>query len=564
LKKGKAHSLDAVRCNRLAKSDARKHNPVFLFAERRMSSRRVLLASAVSLTAALTGCGGGSDAPAPAPAPAPTPAPPAVPLPPLPADPEIRVSAETPFVAGCSGTTSGTEYRNAEVEPHVAINPLDPNNLVINWQQDRWSVGGASGVVSAATLDGGVTWTRIMLPFSRCGGGNASNGGNYGRATDPWLTFSPNGSVYQMALAFEGGSLQPGSTSAMLVARSTDGGRTWGATTSLIISGSTFFNDKNTITADPTDARYVYAVWDRLALAGGGPSMLARTTDSGTTWEAATVIYDPGPQSQTIGNQVVVLPNGTLINAFTRIDPGANNTTVASIHVIRSTDQGASWSPPIKVADLLAVGARDPATNVPIRDGNIIAEIAVAPNGQVLIVWQDARFSGGAVDGIALSRSTDGGLTWSVPAQVNSAPTVPAFTPSIRVRPDGTIGISYYDLRSNTTATATLPTDLMLARSLDGVNWSEVRLTPTFDLITAPQAGGGYFLGDYQGLVAAGNVFPVYVRTTGSTINRTDVYACSRARSPRHRCARRPSPPVHHCRRWRQTRCNAPATTRPA
>ncbi|HSQ09630.1 MAG TPA: hypothetical protein VLN25_03290, partial [Burkholderiaceae bacterium] len=48
---------------------------------------------------------------------------------------------------------------------------------------------------------------------------------------------------------------------------------------------------------------------------------------------------------------------------------------------------------------------------------------------------------------------------------------------------------------------------------------------PTFDLITAPQAGG-YFIGDYFGLAASGNVFiPVYVRTTGSTTNRTDVFA---------------------------------------
>jgi hypothetical protein len=455
----------------------------------------------------------------------PAPAPPPVTLPPLITDTEVRISADTTFSASCSGTSSGTEFRNAEVEPQVALNPVDPDNLVASWQQDRWSSGGANGIVTASSTDGGVTWTRAAFEVSRCGGGNSSNGGNYGRATDPWVTFAPDGVAFQMALAFEGSALQPGSSSAMLVARSTDGGRRWSPATPLIVSGSSFFNDKNSITADPTDARYVYAVWDRLALAGGGPALLARTTDGGLTWEGARVIYDPGSRSQTIGSQIVVLPNGTLVNAFTQIDPGPGGAEAASIQVIRSTDRGGSWSGPIKVADLLAVGARDPVTRQPIRDGSILPAIAVAPSGQLLIAWQDARFSGGTVDGIALSRSTDGGLTWSTPAQINSARSVPAFTPTIRVRADGTIGITYYDLRSNTEDPATLPTELILARSIDAANWTEVRLTPTFDLAIAPQAGG-YFIGDYHGLAASGNVFiPVFVRTNGGTANRTDVFA---------------------------------------
>ena len=489
----------------------------------------LLLATAVSVITALSACGGDSSStpapPRPSPPPAPTPAPAPAALPPLITDTEVRISADSPFATNCSGTSSGTEYRNAEVEPQVALNPTNPDNLVASWQQDRWSSGGASGVVTASSTDGGLTWTRAAFAVSRCGGGNAANGGNYGRATDPWVTFAPDGVAFQMALAFNGNALQPGSSSAMLAARSVDGGRTWSATTTLILSDSNFFNDKNSITADPTDARYVYAVWDRLAAAGGGPVLLARTTDSGLTWEAARVIYDPGTRSQTIGSQIVVLPNGTLVNAFTQIDPGPNGTEAASIQVIRSTDRGGSWSGPTKVADLLAVGVRDPATQQPVRDGAILPAIAAAPNGQLLIAWQDARFSGGTFDGIALSRSSDGGLTWSAPAQVNSARDVPAFTPTIRVRADGTIGITYYDLRSNTADPATLPTDLMLARSTDATNWTEVRLTPTFDLATAPQAGG-YFLGDYHGLAASGNVFiPVFVRTTGSTSDRTDVYA---------------------------------------
>lgn len=494
-----------------------------------MALRSALLACAVVGCAVVAACGGGSEptsAPLPTPMPpAPTPVPPPAPLPPIISDPEVRVSADTPFLAGCSGVSSGTEYRNAEVEPYVAVNPLNPANWIALWQQDRWNSGGASGIVSAVTLDGGVTWTRSPSPVSRCGGGNLVNGGDYARATDPWVTFSMNGIAYQMALAFDGASLRPGSRSAMLVARSGDGGLTWGPVTTLIESDSSFFNDKNTITADPTDSNYVYAVWDRLALAGGGPSLLARTTDGGMSWEVATVIYDPGSASQTIGNQVVVLPDGTLLNVFTQLDPGPSGTTLASIRIIRSSDKGATWSAAIKVADLLAVGARDPATGQTIRDGSILPAIAVASSGQVLIAWQDARFSGGSIDGIALARSSDGGLTWSAPAQVNSVRTVHAFTPAVRVRSDGMIGITYFDLRSNTPDPTTLLTDLVLARSADGTNWTETRLVPAFDLDTAPVASGGYFIGDYHGLAVTDAFIPVYVRTAGSAANPTDVYA---------------------------------------
>jgi hypothetical protein len=457
----------------------------------------------------------------------PTPAPPIAPAPPLLPDPEVRVSTPSTFATGCTGTAStGTTYVNAEVEPHVAVNPVNQNNLIAAWQQDRWSDGGASGTLGAVSMDGGSTWTVTMAPFSRCSGGNTVNGGDYARATDPWVTFAANGTAYQMALSINGGTFAPGSGTAMLVARSTNGGLNWSSLTPLIVSGSTFFNDKNTITADPLDANYVYAVWDRLASTGGGPLMFARTTDGGLTWEAARNIYDPGVNSQTIGGQIVVLPSGVLLAIFTQLDP-VGAITVANLNLIRSTDRGATWtSTPIRIADMRGIGARDPDTGTVIRDGAIIPQMAVAPNGTAYTVWQDARFSNGARDGIALARSTDAGLTWSAPVQVNSVPAAVAFTPSIHVRADGTIGVTYFDLRSNTSDPLTLPTEAILARSSNGTTWRENSITGSFNLANAPALPGGLFLGDYMGLSSSNGFFvPVYVRTNATTANRTDVYA---------------------------------------
>jgi hypothetical protein len=410
-------------------------------------------------------------------------------------------------------------FENAEVEPMIAVNPANPANLVGVWQEDRWSDGGAHGLMTGYSFDGGRTWARTTAALSRCAGGNAANGGDYERATDPWVTFAPDGTAYQISVSFSGQENQPGSSSGVLVSRSADGGISWSAPTTLIRDGPAAFNDKEAITADSTDARYVYAVWDRLA-GNGGPTYFARTTDGGATWEPARAILDPGANSQTLNNQIVVLPSGTLINFFTLFNP---NPTLA---VIRSTDKGITWSAPIVIAQAIALGTQDPDTGTGIRDSATLGSIAVSRQGVLVAAWQDSRFTAGVRDGIAVSRSTDGGLTWSVPGRVNFDAGVPAFSPTVTVRDDGRIGVTYFDYRNNTADPTTLPTDLWLSQSMDGVNWVESHVAGPFDLSIAPNALG-LFIGDYHALTSIGTTFvPFFVQTNnGNLANRTDVFA---------------------------------------
>ena len=473
---------------------------------------------AVCATAAgLTGCGGGGRGSSTPPTPAPQ----------FP-DSLVRVSAASPFGPNCDGTgqTAGLNL-NAEVEPSLAANPRDPGNLIGVWQQDRWSTGSARGIVAGVSLDGGVSWQQQAMPFSRCAGGTPANGGDYARVSDPWVTIAPDGIAYQNALASTGGTFQPGSANALLVSRSTDSGRTWSNPVALITDSQAFFNDKNSITADPTDARFVYATWDRLPQTGdSGPAYFARSADRGVTWETARPIYDAGPSGQTINNQIVVLPEGTLVDFFTQFDTAPNRSVTSSINVVRSLDKGSTWSQRIKIADVTSVGTRDPEAGTRVREGTNLCSIAVSPQGVLNAVWQDARATDGVRDNILLSRSTDGGLTWSVPARINADPTVPAFTPTVAARADGTIGVTYYDFRSNTADVQTLLTDYWLIRSTDGVTWRESRVAGPFDLAIAPNANG-LFLGDYQALISIGNVFvPFFAQSSnGDLANRTDVYA---------------------------------------
>jgi hypothetical protein len=90
------------------------------------------------------------------------------------------------------------------------------------------------------------------------------------------------------------------------------------------------------------------------------------------------------------------------------------------------------------------------------------------------------------------------------------------------------VGVTYYDFRNLQAGnTATLPTDYWFTASSDGgaTFGNETHLAGSFDMFTAPNAGG-FFVGDYEGMDTVGTTFyPFFVRTnSGDTANRTDVF----------------------------------------
>jgi hypothetical protein len=461
--------------------------------------------------------------------------------------PPVQASGLSPFAANCHGAPqNGTLYRNSEVEPWVDVNPETPSNLIGVFQQDRFATGGASGLGTSVSRDGGASWTRLPLAaepkFSRCMGAAAGSAGDYERATDPWVSFGPDGDAYQISLSFND---TRNLDNAILVSESTDGGGTWGPVTEIRKdTAPTVFNDKETITADQTSANHVYAIWDRLVFpnersqgvsflttaAFRGPTWFARTTNGGASWEPARPIFDPGQNDQTIGNQIVVMPDGDLVNGMTVFrNDNAVGRQGGTVSVLRSMDKGATWSGEIPVSRLGTVEVRDPDTGDPVRTGDIIPEIASderAGTDTVYMVWQDARFTGFQRDQIAFSKSTNGGLTWSAPVRINNRRfATQAFTPAIRVDDEGNVAVIYYDFRSNVAATPRLETDVWMVRSTDGgATWREERVTPTsFDMRAAPVARG-YFTGDYIGLAATGTRFNPFWSASESDADGTDAF----------------------------------------
>jgi len=361
----------------------------------------------------------------------------------------------------------------------------------------------------------------------------------YDRASDPWVTFDTAGNAYQISLSVSGDQ----ATSAVLVSKSTDQGATWGPPATLIRDDAAAnFNDKESITGDPTRPGHVYAVWDRFSSPGGLPSrpidlpsllshgvpIFSRTTDGGATWSTPTPMADG--LLGTLGNQIAVLPNGTLVDVFwgyrfAGLLPFPNPLFVG---VMVSTDAGESWSRPIQVSDYVpastdcASDVCDPDTGQPVRAGTNLPDIAVDPtSGRMYVVWADGRFSGSTTD-VVLS-SSDDGTNWTPPVKVNQTPApVAAFNATVDVSSDGTVGVLYYDFRENTPA-PTLPTTVFLAHSHDaGATWAEQPISGAFDMQHAPDAFG-LFLGDYQGLDNIGPDFLAFFSRTRAGQDTADV-----------------------------------------
>jgi len=545
------------------------------------------------------------------------------------------------LVTDCNGGPQiGVLYRNSETEPYIAVNPTNPDNMIACWHQDRWSNGSAQGVGCAYTMDGGSTWTEVVIPFTRCSGARPGAVIEFERASDPWLTFGPDGACYYMALVSDRSTPRNG----MAVAKSRNGGRTWSRPRIVAIhdpmpllaggdpgpvwsqpgmvaphddlnpgfndalkrrwsgapeirplgrpttrgypgagdddddssgndsgddddSGDNddsgdddsssdddsdssdygdddddddggppvdpnlyVFHDKNSMTADPYNRRFVYATWT-LFIGEETQLVFSRSKDGGRTWsryEEIARFHDVDENTFVgfrQGAQIVVLPDGTLVNSFFRYlyDKTTLEWIGADQAVFRSFNKGKTWEQvETRIATFLPTGGVDAemafihGVFIPVRDAGSLPDIAVnRRTGDIYVVWQDGSLSEFGASSVVISRSTDGGTTWSQPVPVHglddpSGMPVQAFLPAVAVAEDGTVAVLFYDFRNDVFFDGPLSTDVWMALlTPDLTPKGEVRVTDeSFDMRQMVLTGDrGYFPGDYVGLDAVGNEF---------------------------------------------------------
>ena len=366
----------------------------------------------------------------------------------------------------CDGITPNNE-------PQIAVDPTDPQHMVAS-SNDYESCCDEF----YTTFDGGTSW--------RTGDMSVEAPGKKARTgSDPVTTFDvKHGTVIHSSLNFQ----NDGCDADVVVSLSKDGGIHWDTVVEVADGGGptscALFNDKDWITTDnfPGSPFYgrSYLTWTAF-LGSDSPIWEAHSDDGGFSWSAPHEISGSnaglctfqagGPADKCDEDQFSVPsvgPDGTVYVSFIN----DQNTALwepgeffdDQFLLVKSTDGGVTWSAPSFIVGLedgsrdfpVSVDGRQTLTNYQLRVAsatNIVADRT--RNQRLYFVFFDNRNGTHDTDNpvtntdVFIVRSTNGGASWSQPAQVNPADSGAGndqWFPWVDVSPvDGTVGVLYND-----------------------------------------------------------------------------------------------------------------------
>ena len=324
---------------------------------------------------------------------------------------------------------------------------------------------------------------------------------------------------------------------------SSDGGDTWSISqlTPQIIPGAALSSDP--VVAVDTSGNFYIITVSINDLTGSGELWLFKSTDEGETFNevhemAVSAFFEDKEWAATDLSPTSPYVN-TMYCSWTRF---SSNTTIL---LIKSTDEGVTWSDPVSVSDgssgvqgsFPAVSSDgelyvvwrssgqirfDKSTDGGVTFGSDLT-VSTAPsawfphmavdlsggpfNNYIYVVWNDER---NGDDDVFLSISSDGGDTWSSALRVNNDPVGNGkvqYWPSIAISELGEIVILFYDTR-NTQNNNII--EAYIARSTDGGASFTNELVSTEPSSTNIPNSDVRF-GDYINIdFVGGNIVPVW------------------------------------------------------
>jgi len=405
-------------------------------------------------------------------------------------------------------TDATDPLNNGDTEPSIAVNPTNPNEVVVVSFSGNWTATQNAPVWKSS--DGGLTWRPVpQIPQPQAG---------LAGPNDQKVAFDSSGRLHIAELG-----INASGTNFDFIMRQT------GTADAALTAGASFGDDQPHLDIDRrtsgTCAGRLYSPWLNFGLANSR-STVANSVDRGVNITNVGAGNNTAFPNRT--SRVAIAPNGRVYLIYKTREGGGtaepNAFENAHFRVMRSDDCGATWTA-LGASGTSVHGAGavqtffttqfgNPAGGRPVaRARSSDAWIATDPSGGDVYAAY-VRRDGSGLGQIFVARSTDQGVTWAS-TRVTDGTQHSAY-PEIAVAANGAVGVLYIDFVDDGTVTQFRH---RFARSFDaGATWSD-EILQSMDPTGLAGAGNGFLWGDYEGLTALGTTF--YGVFTGQATGRT-------------------------------------------
>jgi len=413
----------------------------------------------------------------------------------------------------------------AQNESSIAVNPLNPSNLIGSAVDYRAS----SSTWVYYSTDEGRSWKNINLGTARAG---------WTSSNDPSVCFDHRGKGYLTYGGFKReGNVQFGENG-IFVSSTTDGGKTWAMKHTAVIihtgkqTADSAFEDKYYIHADTAATSPhrgdLYIPWKRVINRDSSTQIvIVKSTDQGATWSAPVNVssrFVGTSEDTTFGQSFPLARTGP--DGFVHLV--WNSGTEDALRYAQSTDGGATWTNPRIIHTYRPFGIKSTIngqTNSRVKTvvrAECYPTLAIDNTRGTRNGWLYLTWAADNYPNVYFSRSTDNGGTWAAARIVHSDTTNDQFWSWIALDPRSGELAIMYSDSRDDTANILVNTYVSWS-SDGGTTWADQRVGDGLNDLRRNPFQGNTFAGDYSGCdFYNGKIYPSWVDMRNTYINPAD------------------------------------------